>query len=241
MAVAGGTLRVKGPEGYCVDADASRTGAEGGFVLLGGSCRAISHHPRDPHPDRPMVLTVAVSAKNSDAPPSDLAALEAHLRSDAGRRALSRSGKAATVAITRSELGDGVLYMRITDDSPNPMGGAVARAYWRAFLDLRGGAMVSVTVTALASQPVEEATALARAKSAVAALQDANPGGPASAAGISLAGLQIVSAVATIQGRLILPRHRALPVPTPPQLIDFQRRFLTRLGEFLIQSQDKTH
>ena len=184
MAVAGGALRVKGPEGYCVDAGASRAGEADGFVLL-GSCRAISHHPRDAHPDRPMVMTVAVSAKPGEAP-TDLAALEAHLRSEAGRQALSRSGEAGTVTITRVEQSDGVLYLRITDDSPNPMG-AMADDHWRAFLDLRG-TMVSVTVTALASQPVDQDKALIQAQQAVAALQKANPEA-GKGASIALAGL----------------------------------------------------
>ena len=184
MAVVGGALRVKGPEGYCVDAPASRAGEADGFVLL-GSCRAISHHPRDPHPERPMVLTVAASAKPEDTP-TDLAVLEAHLRSDAGRRALSRTGEEASVSIIRTEQLDGVLYLRLTDDSPNPMG-AVSRDCWRAFLDLNGS-MVALTVTALASQPVDEKAGLAQAQRAVAALQKANPEAGAGA-GVALAGL----------------------------------------------------
>lgn len=192
MAVAGGALWVAGPEGYCVDSSASRAGEADGFVLL-GSCRAISHHPRDPHPARPMVLTVAVSAQTSvaseppaEAEPRDMDLLEAHLRSDTGRRALSRSGDEGSVQITRALQQDGVLYLRITDDSPNPMG-AVTEAYWRAFLDLHG-ALVSVTAIALASQPVDEETALAHVQKAVAALQEANPE-RGNAAGIALAGL----------------------------------------------------
>ncbi|WP_300519621.1 hypothetical protein [Aliiroseovarius sp.] len=192
MMVAGGTLRVKGPEGYCVDTGASRTGEADGFVLL-GSCRAISHHPRDPHPERPMVLTVAVSARagqapaDPEAPPArDLAGLETYLRSDTGRQALSRTGDADSVQIARALQQDGVLYLHITDDSPNPMG-AVTGAYWRAFFDLRGAA-VSVTVTALASQPVDEGTALAQIQRAVAALRAANPE-RGTTAGRALAGL----------------------------------------------------
>ena len=178
MQVAGGALRVTGPDGYCVDAASSRAGEADGFVLL-GSCRAISHHPRDPHPDRPMVLTVAASAGSGG---SDLDALEAHLRSTAGRRALSRGGQAGSVTVTRALQQDGVLYLHVRDNSAHPMG-AMAQDCWRAFFDLNG-VMVSLTVTALASQPVAEEPALALTQQAVMALRAANP-----ASGATLAGL----------------------------------------------------
>lgn len=184
MAIAGGALRVRGPEGYCVDLPASRAGEADGFVLL-GSCRAISHHPRDPHPTQPMVLTVSASTR-AEATPTDLAALEAHLRSEAGRGALSRAGDAGSVRIARALHEDGVLYLRVRDDSANPMG-AVAEDCWRAFLDLNGS-LVALTVTALASQPVDEPAALAQAQRAVAALRAANPEG-GKPAGVALAGL----------------------------------------------------
>ena len=150
--VAGGEVTIGGPDGYCIDPQGSSESEASSFVLL-GSCAALREDPDGPHPDRLAVLTATVS-KSAGGPRvadtlDDLAEVFA---SPAGRAMLSRSGDAESVTLLETQESDGVLLLRLQDESPHD-GPEVAREYWRAVLDA-GERMVMLSVIPLSSRPL---------------------------------------------------------------------------------------
>lgn len=153
IAVAGGAVVAAGPSGYCVDRTASRDGTGGAFVLF-GTCAALSGTAAADQPAKPAVLTASVSPEAADeaAFVASFPAMARFFGSDAGRAALSRSGKAATVRVGAVSSRDGVLYLGLTDTAAQ-RGAAVAPDYWRAILVLRGH-LVTLSVMSLADRPL---------------------------------------------------------------------------------------
>lgn len=154
IAVAGGAVTVAGPAGYCIDRGASRSGAEAAFVLL-GSCAALSQRAGLAAPDAPALLTASVLAAPSGAGAPDLERMAAFFRTEAGRAALSRSGRAESVEVAESFVRDGVLYLRARDRSAPQSGQGVEPEYWRAVLDLEGR-MVTLSVLGAAERPLAQ-------------------------------------------------------------------------------------
>lgn len=149
MSVAGGTVVIAGPAGYCVDTHGSRDTAAGSFVLL-GSCASISGSANAPQPVAPTVLTAAVSAGSSGA---GIAGSERRLAqyfgSPAGRAALSRTGKASTVTILGHHDGNGAFFLHLRDRVPK----AGTIESWRVLFDLNGH-IVTLSVVALPGRPM---------------------------------------------------------------------------------------
>lgn len=150
LAVAQGTVIVAGPPGYCVDRRLSRTGPGEAFVTL-GNCAALSPGATGPA-GVPAVLTATVSDR--PATPPDPARLEAFLRSDAGRAALSRSGRAETVQILAARREGAMLLVQIRDGSAVGPGPATGPDYWRAVFDA-GGRLVTASVLSFAGRPLD--------------------------------------------------------------------------------------
>lgn len=178
IAVAGGAVTVTGPSGYCVDRTASRDGGEGAFVLF-GTCAAISGSVSAGQPAKPAVLTASVAPEPADeaAFAGSFPAMARFFGSDAGRAALSRTGKAATVRMGAVSSREGVLYLNVTDSSAQP-GKAVAPDYWRAILALRGH-LVTLSVMSLADRPLTSADKRRILDAFVARMRAANEGGAA--------------------------------------------------------------
>ncbi len=153
VAVAGGAVVATGPSGYCVDRTASRGGAEGSFVLF-GTCAALSGSAAAGQPGKPAVLTASVAPGAADeaAFVASFPAMARFFASDAGRAALSRAGKAATVQVGTVSSRDGVLYLSLTDTAAQ-RGKTVEPDYWRAILQLRGH-LVTLSVMSLADRPL---------------------------------------------------------------------------------------
>ncbi|MCR8726501.1 hypothetical protein [Frigidibacter sp. ROC022] len=164
-------IDVTGPPGYCLDESASHPSGTGAFaafrrceVLRGGSV-ALSNR---------AVLGVSVS----DTPnPQPVVAgsedkLIAYFKTEAGRRVLSRSGKASTVTLLQSSDRDGVVWLQVRDTSPTL---ALDATYWRAIFDAKGR-IVTVTVTGFAEGPLTGARARALAEGLVARIRKANSG-----------------------------------------------------------------
>lgn len=173
VVVAGG-VAIAGPEGYCVDPVGTRERAGGAFVLF-GACAALTGEGR--LPPRRALLSAAVSPPG-DGPlvASDPAALVGFFESEAGRALLSRSGEAARVRLIRSEVRDGVLWLRLSDTSPFE-GAEVAADYWRAVFDV-GPHVVSLAAIPLARRPLAPEGARALLESFVARTRAANPPRP---------------------------------------------------------------
>ncbi|MFC7705839.1 hypothetical protein ACFQXB_16785 [Plastorhodobacter daqingensis] len=152
VAVAEGLIIVAGPRGYCVDLGASRDTAEGALVVL-GSCAAIAQDPALPQPDMAAVLTAAVSAPGRGMKVREsAAALGQYFRSDGGRAALARSGRAADVTILEDFSRGGAYYLRLRDVGAAP-GPAFEPDYWRALIDI-GDRIITLSVLAPKGRPI---------------------------------------------------------------------------------------
>ncbi|MFN6951368.1 MAG: hypothetical protein ACK4NE_02070 [Albidovulum sp.] len=156
VSVADGAVTVTGPAGYCIDRAATRSGSAGAFVLF-GTCAALSGSPAASQPARPAVLTASVVPGSADAVTfaASFPAMARFFNSPAGRAALSRSGKAASVSVGSVSSRDGVLYLRLSDSAAGP-GQSVAPDYWRAILALRGH-FVTLSVMSLSDRPLDPA------------------------------------------------------------------------------------
>ncbi len=152
VSVAGNSVVISGPPGYCVDRSAVRDDQDGAFVLL-GSCASISRDASRPHPEAPGLLTVTVSNGVIDSGNATgfLEDLAAFFRTDDGRAALSRDGNAESVDLLETRIEDGILYLHATDSSGQALG--VADEYWRALFGVRDR-LLTVTVVAYSSSPL---------------------------------------------------------------------------------------
>ncbi|MFD1914050.1 hypothetical protein [Halodurantibacterium flavum] len=152
VAVAGGEVVVGGPRGYCVDMDASRDDADGALIVMGG-CASLVQDPALPQPERPAVLTAAVSAAGRGMKVRDSSAqFDAYFRSEAGRAALARSGRAADVAVLETFMRDGVYFLHLRDVG-NLSGPGLETDYWRALVDV-GDRIVTLSVLSPRTNPL---------------------------------------------------------------------------------------
>lgn len=175
--VAGGTVTVAAPAGYCIDRSATRDTRQGTFLLLGSCAAMTATGATDAVPVAPLVLTALVSDPLRTETAPDAASLSQYVRSDNGRASLSRSGQAQTVSIQQSETRNGVLYMKIRDRSP---GGdaALSQDTWRAFLPMADRVVV-LSAQSLIDQPVSSDAARSVLRTFVATVQAANKGNAA--------------------------------------------------------------
>ena len=149
----GDDIVVAGPSGYCVDTSASRTGESGAFVLL-GSCASLGHSLMAARPKYPAILTASISSGGPDPETfrASFPGMAKFLNSTAGRAALSRSGKAASVQIVQIGSAGEVMTIRATDTAAAP-GQNVEPEYWRALLTMKGQ-IVTLTVLGLKDKPL---------------------------------------------------------------------------------------
>ncbi len=170
MAVAGGSVIVAGPRGFCIDRDASRDAIGASALTVLSACRELGGGMFAPAPTHPAVLTAAVApgGRLIDVAAAE-AGLAAYFASPRGRAALSRSGHAETVEIRESLAEDGVFLLYLTDRAPFSWG-AVQPDYWRALLQT-GGRMVTVAVLGLPDSPLARDDGLALLREFVAALR----------------------------------------------------------------------
>jgi hypothetical protein len=147
MAVANGAVIIAGPRGFCIDRAASQDSGGRAALTVLSSCRALGAGPFAPRPSQTAVLTAAVAAPGRGGAVDTAApGLAGFFRSQAGRAALSRTGKAETVEVLETLPGDGALLLHLTDTAPFGWG-AVQSDYWRALL-MVGGRTVTLSVLA---------------------------------------------------------------------------------------------
>jgi hypothetical protein len=149
LTVTTGKVRIAGPQGYCADRDASRDTGASAFVML-AQCDAIRDGTA-----KGAVLTASVLVRtlaNGEPMAVILPEMERFFRSPAGRQALSRSGKAATVEVVGTARAGDVLYLRARDRSPMK-GVAVEPEYWRAVMTVKGR-IVTLSVLGRSDQPI---------------------------------------------------------------------------------------
>lgn len=176
IALAGSSVVVTGPPGFCIDPAATRDGVKA-FVLM-GSCASIAGDPDARKPAAPGLVTVTVSSDPDtfvDVATAS-AALERFFRSDAGRATLSRSGRAESVRVLDSRTRGGTLYFHVRDTSPGGPAGTVPD-YWRALTNV-GDTLVTVTVVGFENRPIAAEEGRALIEAAVARVR-AGTGAPA--------------------------------------------------------------
>lgn len=168
VTVAGGAVTISGPPGYCVDTAASRDGESAAFVLL-GACSALAGQGGGAGLG---VLTATVGAPQTAQVTGAGDELAAFFQSDAGRRALSRSGQADRVQILAIHRQSDALYLHLRDTSPGNGSGLVPE-YWRGMFDL-GDRLATVSVMDFATAPRSDAQGLATARIFVQRIRSAN-------------------------------------------------------------------
>ena len=171
--VAGGAVVLAGPQGYCIDRGAIRDRAGTVFALF-GTCAALSGSAGAGQPSRPAILTASVAPGAPEGFEASFPQLATFFRSEPGRAALSRAGKAGTVAVDRVSSRGKVLYLHVRDGA-KAAGLPVEQDYWRAILAV-GGHMVTLSVMSLEAAPVTDAEKRQILGAFVAAVQGANAG-----------------------------------------------------------------
>ncbi len=147
-------VTIVGPHGFCIDPTQTKDKAKSAFVVL-GSCAAISNAAHLPEPAIPAILMATVSGKTDGAPiANSTEALSRFFKSETGRAALSRDGKAQTVKVIETLSRNGVFYIHAHDSSTDTLAGA-GDEYWRALFNVKGR-MVSASVVALEEFPISK-------------------------------------------------------------------------------------
>lgn len=156
MAVAGGTVLLAAPKGFCIDRLASRETHGAEALAVFSSCRRLGAGLFTPAPRYPALLTAAVSPPGRVIEIDDhKPALEAFFASVPGRELLSRAGRTETVVIHHNFAHDGVWYLHLNDSAPFQWGD-VQVDYWRALLPVNGR-MVTLSVLNPSRDPISKA------------------------------------------------------------------------------------
>jgi len=171
--VSGNDVVIAGPQGFCIDPTETKDDAKSSFVLL-GSCAAISKSRFKPRPKVPAILMATVSTKNDSAPiAASMKALAGFFKSEAGRVALSRDGKAGTVEVIDTLGKGGVFYIHARDSSTGTLAGA-GDEYWRALFDVKGR-IVSASVVGLEERPISTRAGFSTLNAFVSRIVNENP------------------------------------------------------------------
>ena len=134
VAVLNGAVKVRAPAHYCVDIPSARSAADTASVLI-GRCTSGGEVAA-------ALVTVTVGrAASGGVMLAETATLRAFMASQAGRRALARSGRAEDVVVLESGVVEGRLLLHLKD--------RLAGDYWRAVVAIKGRL---VTVSALGAE-----------------------------------------------------------------------------------------
>jgi len=119
-------------------------------------------------------LTASVAAPApADNGPTPLDSLDGFFRSEPGRAALARDGRAASVQVLDTRLAEDVFYIRLRDTGAAAMPG-MAADYWRGLFDLNGH-LVTVAATAFADRPLTAEEGFAKIAAFVARIRAETP------------------------------------------------------------------
>lgn len=140
LSLLGGDVRVRGPEGYCVDQSASN--ARDGFAVLAG-CALLSDGAAV-MPSLDGLITVQFGEADTASVTDNEEAFAAFLQTDAGRGLLAADGDLANVAEVAT-ITDKTAVLARFEDASGPAIAGTSGAQWRGFLDVRGR-LVTVSV-----------------------------------------------------------------------------------------------
>ncbi len=167
LIIMNGSLRVRGPDGYCIDQRASRAAA--GFVVM-GSCALVSATPIAPA--QAGVLTFQAGEPGSAGVAGAEQVLVNMLQTAPGHALLSAKGDSATVREVSVTSQPGAVFVQFSDTGPDPVAGLQDHE-WRAFADL-GGRLVTLALRVPAHRPMTSAQGLGVLQQAIDALRAAN-------------------------------------------------------------------
>ena len=171
--VAGKSLVIAGPPGFCMDKTASQIDFDTAFVLL-GNCAVVAPGTNSGQPKIKALLTASVSGAGGGISGITNSAkdMDRFFRSETGRTALSRVSDPGTVTILDSFENDGAYYLRATDTSPGIVPDA-SDEYWRAYFDLNGQ-LVSLSAIGFNDKPLSAATGLDTVRDFTGAMRRGN-------------------------------------------------------------------
>lgn len=175
--IAGDTIRIVAPAGFCIDPKSTNVDTGGAFVLL-SDCELITPTKAVRGNVVGMALTASISPNTAsgedDATVLSMRELKAYSSTTEGRALLSRSGDARSVRILNTVEQDDVLYVLIEDNGVQQVPGVEPR-FWRAFLEL-GDRFVVLSVLEFKGAEISAQDSLNLIASLAASLRRSNPG-----------------------------------------------------------------
>ena len=159
VAVLDGEIHVRAPQFYCVDTQTARSAADTAVVLI-GRCT-------DGGQVAAALVTVTVGRfASAGVMLAGAEALRGFMSSPAGRRALSRSGRAEDVQVLESGVVGNRLLLHLND--------RMAGDYWRAVIDIKGR-LVTISASGSEGTPLTPEAGRRLVDQTVEALIAANP------------------------------------------------------------------
>jgi hypothetical protein len=153
-----GDIRIVAPRGYCLAPQAGRGDDATAAVFL-GRCTAQTQAPA-------ALVALSIGPKGSGSVmTAGTAAVAGFFQSQAGRAALSRSGKAAAVKVISARGNGSVLWLHLAD--------AETGTYWRGITAINGR-LVTLSATGIAGFPLSPEVGQALLQVTYARLQQAN-------------------------------------------------------------------
>ena len=140
LALMGGDVRVRGPEGYCIDQGASN--ARRGFAVMVG-CALLSEDA-GVMPSLDGLIMVQFGAEDTASVSGNEDAFAAFLASDAGRSILAGGRDIAKVTEVATTSDTDTVLARFEDTS-GPLIAGTSGLQWRGFADINGR-LVTVSV-----------------------------------------------------------------------------------------------
>ncbi|MEM9428196.1 MAG: hypothetical protein AAGA32_01705 [Pseudomonadota bacterium] len=170
LRVAGASITVVAPDGFCVDPQSVDVTRAGGRVLF-GDCALLSGEASDASPIS-AVMTASVSA----APlPGDLSALGDFLTGP-GRVTVGRGSPPEAIAILDRRTEDDILFLKIEDAGSASVPGTEP-TFWRAFFET-GERLIFATVTTFSTAPLSDEVQQDLLRALARRTRDANPPEP---------------------------------------------------------------
>lgn len=148
LALLDGAVRVRGPEGYCIDQSASRAGR--GFAVMAGCALLSDEAVVMPSPDGLILVQFGDEGTASVTGNEDTFA--AFLQTDLGRSVLAASGDSADISSVAT-ISDRSAVLARFEDGSGPGFEGTSGAQWRGFLDVKGR-LTTVTVLSFDRNPL---------------------------------------------------------------------------------------
>lgn len=153
LRVAGKSVTLVAPDGYCVDRQAVDVTAAGGFVLLADCAILGSDQAGSAAPSAVISATITPEGLNGS-----LTELREFLTTSPGKVTLGRSGQIEAIRVIRSLIRDDILLIKAEDRGPQPIPG-ISPTIWRGFF-VTADRAVTMSVSGSAAQDLSDTQAI---------------------------------------------------------------------------------